>query len=217
MSNPTLLRLDTSIRVEESVSRRLTDLAVASWRRTHPTGDVVVRDLAADPVPHFDAAADTARSREGLTSDEQAHADLADGLAQEVADATSLVIGMPLYNWGPPSQLKAWFDHLIASPLARDPQTMAPGLQVDEAILVVARGGSYGDGTPRAGWDHATDWAQKSFTAVGLDLRVVAVEMTLAPGAPYLAEFEHLYHRDLAVAEETLRDVWTDRVLERTS
>ena len=215
MSNPTLLRVDTSIRVEGSTSRNLTDLAVGSWQRVNPTGKVVVRDLASDPVPHFDATAQTARPRKDLSHEQQARADLADELAREVADATSLVIGMPLYNWGPPSQLKAWFDHLIASPIARDPQTMAPGLQLDAAILVVARGGAYGDTTPRAGWDHATDWAQKSFTAVGIDLHVVAVEMTLAPGAPYLADFEHIYHRDLAAAEETLDTVWTDRLLER--
>ncbi len=217
MSNPTLLRIDTSIRDEGSTSRTLTDLAVASWRRLNPTGEVVVRDLATTPVPHFDAAAQAARGREALSPDEQARADLADELAREVTDATSLVIGMPLYNWGPPSQLKAWFDHLIASPLARDPQTMAPGLHLDDAILVVARGGAYGDDTPRAGWEHATEWAQKSFTAVGIDLRVVAVEMTLAPGAPYLAEFEHIYHHDLAAAEKTLDTIWTDRVLERIS
>ncbi|CAJ62297.1 MULTISPECIES: hypothetical protein [Frankia] len=49
----------------------------------------------------------------------------------EAADATSLVIGMPQYNRGPLSQLRAWFDHIIASPLARAPQTMAPGLSLD--------------------------------------------------------------------------------------
>jgi FMN-dependent NADH-azoreductase len=215
MSNAILLRIDTSVRGEESTSRRLTDLAEATWRRSNPDGVVVIRDLARSPLPHFDSAADTARRRENLTAEEQIRAELADDLAQEVNDANALVIGMPLYNWGPPSQLKAWFDHIVASPIARDHQTMAPGLSVDQAVLIVARGGAYGDETPRAGWDHATGWAQKSFTAIGLDLKVVAVEMTLAPSAPYLAEFEHIYHRDFAAAEERLANIWTDRVLER--
>lgn len=213
MTTPHLLRIDTSIATDTSVSRRLTDLAVAAWQREHPDGIVTVRDLVSDPVPHFDGPAQSARRRFDLTPDEQDRADFADTLAAEVEEATSLVIGMPLYNWGPPSPLKAWFDHLIASPRARDTTTMGPMLSVDQAVLIVARGGAYGEGTPRAGWDHATDWAVKSFTAVGLDLTVVAVEMTLAPGAPYLAEFEHIYHRDLATAEETLEAVWgTDRL-----
>ncbi|MCO7221118.1 FMN-dependent NADH-azoreductase [Klenkia sp. PcliD-1-E] len=193
---PTLLRIDTSIRGTDSVSRRLTDLAVRTWLRTHPTGRVVVHDLAENPPPHFAGPSE-----------------LAEEYATELRDADDLVLGMPLYNWGPPSMLKAWFDHVIASPLARDPQTMAPMLTLGTAVLVVARGGAYGDDTPRAGWDHATDWAQKSFTAVGLDLTVVPVEMTLAPGAPYLAEFEHLYHRDLARAQEELEQVWTRAAL----
>jgi FMN-dependent NADH-azoreductase len=217
MSNPSLLRIDTSVRGEQSTSRRLTDLAVVLWRRAHPEGTVVTRDLEASPLPHFDSVANAAQRRENLTPDEQERADLADELAREVNAATSLVIGMPLYNWGPPSQLKTWFDHIVASPIARDHQTMAPGLSVDDAVVLVARGGAYGEETPRAGWDHATDWAVKSFTAIGLDLKVVAVEMTLAPIAPYLAEFEHIYHRDLADAEERLASIWTDRLLERTS
>lgn len=217
MTTPHLLRIDTSVRTDDSVSRRLTDLAATAWRREHSDGVITVRDLASDPVPHFDSVAEAARRRSDLTVAEQSRAELADTLAAEIERATSLVIGMPLYNWGAPSQLKAWFDHLIASPLARDSTTMAPMLSVDQAVLVVARGGSYGEGTPRAGWDHATDWAVKSFTAIGLDLTVVAVEMTLAPGAPYLAEFEHIYHRDLAAAEEQLNTLWVHPRLEHTS
>ena len=213
-TQPTLLRVETSIRDADSISRRLTDLAVEAWLRTHPTGHVVVRDLAENPPPHFDGTAQAARRRDDTLDDaEIGAATLADELAAELRDADDLVIGMPLYNWGPPSTLKAWFDHVIASPLAREPKTMAPMLQLGTAVLLVARGGAYGDDTPRAGWDHATDWAQKSFTAIGIDLTVIPVEMTLAPGAPYLADFEHIYHRDLARAQEQLNQVWTRATL----
>ncbi|MEH3052637.1 MAG: NAD(P)H-dependent oxidoreductase [Patulibacter minatonensis] len=207
MTTPILLRIDTSIASlqEGSVSRRLTDRAVEAYRAAFPAGEVRTRDLVATPPPHFDPVAGSARRRgDALTPAEARAAALADELAGELAGATDLVIGMPLYNWGPPSALKAWFDHVIASPLARHPQTMAPLIELRSARLVVARGGAYGPETPRAGWDHATDWAEKSFTAIGIDLEVVAVEMTLAPGRAYLAEFEHVYHRDLAIAEERI-------------
>ncbi|MBO9532042.1 MAG: NAD(P)H-dependent oxidoreductase [Solirubrobacteraceae bacterium] len=207
MTTPILLRVDSSLASTEqaSVTRALADRAVEAYLAAHPDGEVRTRDLVASPPPHFDPVAQAARRRgDTLTPAESKAAALADEYAAELRDATDLVIGMPLYNWGPPSTLKAWFDHVIASPIARHAQTMEPMIKLRSARVIVARGGAYGPETLRAGWDHATDWAEKSFTAIGVDLEVVAVEMTLAPGRAYLAEFEHVYHRDRAVAEERL-------------
>jgi FMN-dependent NADH-azoreductase len=211
MSDRTLLRIDSAIYdTERSVSRRLLDRAEAAWLREHPGGSVIRRDLMLSPPPHFDPVAFSAQRRDDtLTPDERERVDLADELAAELQAADDLVLAMPLYNWGPPSALKAWFDHAIASPQGRDPQTMGPMVELDRAILVATRGGAYGDDTPRAGWDHATDWAEKSFTALGIELETIAVEMTLAPDAPYLAEFEHIYHRDLAAAEQAIERAWS--------
>jgi FMN-dependent NADH-azoreductase len=214
MTTPILLRIDSSIASSEqgSVTRTLTDRAVEAYLAAYPDGEVRTRDLVSSPPPHFTPAAQSARRRgDALTPIETEAAELADELAAELRDASDLIIGMPLYNWGPPSTLKAWFDHVIASPLARHGQTMEPMIELRSARVIVARGGAYGPETPRAGWDHATDWAQKSFTAIGIDIDVVAVEMTLALGLAYLAEFEHVYHRDRKAAEARLSDAYAVR------
>src|SRR5258708_7818710 len=56
-----LLHVDSSIRGDASVSRKLTARAAAAWRAAHPGGTVTYRDLGRDPLPHLDAAGGMAR------------------------------------------------------------------------------------------------------------------------------------------------------------
>ncbi|MEK8108185.1 NAD(P)H-dependent oxidoreductase [Micromonospora sp. M12] len=56
-----LLHIDSSIRGNWSVSRRLTARAVATWRAAHPDGTVSYRDLGAEPLPHLDSEGGLAR------------------------------------------------------------------------------------------------------------------------------------------------------------
>jgi FMN-dependent NADH-azoreductase len=56
-------------------------------------------------------------------------------------------------------------------------------------ILVAVRGGGYGAGTPREGWDHATPYLLRIFRDVwGADVTLVEAELTLADVNPALAE-----------------------------
>ena len=58
------------------------------------------------------------------------------------------------------------------------------------AVLVAVRGGAYGPGTPREGWDHATGWMRQILEDVwGLDLRIVETEFTPAGPNPALDQF----------------------------
>jgi len=96
--------------------------------------------------------------------------------------------------------LKAWIDLVITDP------RMAPGpeqaLAGRPAVLVMVRGGAYGPGTPRDGWDHATGWIRRILEDVwGLDLRVVDTEFTLAGQNPALDEFIELAAELRASAE----------------
>ena len=65
------------------------------------------------------------------------------------------MLGLPLYNFGPPSTVKAWVDHIVAPGLSFDAETGAGLLGDTEFIVLESRGGGYGPGTPREGWDHA--------------------------------------------------------------
>jgi FMN-dependent NADH-azoreductase len=78
--------------------------------------------------------------------------------------------------------VKTWVDLLITDP------RFAPGAKTiagRPAFVVIARGGGYGPGTPREGWDHASGWLNRVFGDVwGLDVQVIESELTLAEVTP---------------------------------
>lgn len=87
---------------------------ISRWTQENPDSSVIERDLAADPVPHLDAfrmgALNTPEA--DRSQEQQAVVELADQLLAEVKAADVIVIGLPMYNFSVPSQLKSWFDHL---------------------------------------------------------------------------------------------------------
>ncbi len=205
-----VLRVDSSVQGEASVSRRLTGLATERWQATHPGGQVVHRDLEANPVPHLDRAADTARRTppDQHTPEQAERWQLAEELIGEVRDADAVLLGLPLYNWGPPSAVKAWVDQLFAFGLSRERGTGAGLLGATRFIVLVSRGGGYGPEAPRHGWDHATPWLLHALSALGIVPEVIAVEMTLSVVNPALASFRPMMERDLAAAEAAVANLW---------
>jgi len=112
---------------------------------------------------------------------------VARGLADELLAADSLLVAVPLYNFGVSEHVKTWVDVVIT-----DPRLAAAGqpLAGRPAVLVVVRGGAYGPGTPREGWDRATGWMRRILEdAWGPDLRIVDTEFTLAGQNPALDQF----------------------------
>ncbi|MFJ8811969.1 FMN-dependent NADH-azoreductase [Amycolatopsis thermoflava] len=205
-----LLHIDSSIRGEESVSRRLTARAAAAWRAAYPDGAVTYRDLARNPVPHLGEAGNTARTVPPAQHTEAQAAAWArmQELIGEIKAADTVLLGLPLYNYGPPSEVKAWVDHLIVPGLAFDPET-ARGLLGDREFIVLAsRGGGYGPGTPREGWDHAEPWLPHGLSLTGLEPRVIAAELTLAPHNPAMADLIPLFEQSLATAEKEIDALW---------
>jgi FMN-dependent NADH-azoreductase len=202
-----LFRLDTSIRSEGSVSRELADTVESAWRAEHDDGVVVRRDVGAAPLPvsAWIDAIGASQLDPDVRSPKQSDAlALATTLADEVVNADAYLVATQLYNFGVPAQLKTWVDLLITEP------RLAPGgeppLAGRPAVLVVARGGGYGPGTPREGWDHATPWVRRILEDVfGLDLHLVEAELTLAGVNPALDAFRGLAEqsrRDADVAAE---------------
>ncbi|WP_320670001.1 FMN-dependent NADH-azoreductase [Patulibacter defluvii] len=206
-----LLHIDSSIQGERSVSRALTARAAARWRAAHPDGTVVHRDLGADPVPHLDAAGGTARM---LPPDQHSPAQAASfarsrELIGEIERATTVLLGLPLYNFGAPSSVKAWVDHLIAPGLSIDPETGAGLLGGREFLVVASRGGGYDPGTPRHGWDHAEAWLPHGVSLTGLEPRFITASLTLADVNPQMADLRGLAADSLAAAEREIDGLWT--------
>ncbi|WP_328850754.1 NAD(P)H-dependent oxidoreductase [Micromonospora globbae] len=205
-----LLHVDSSIRGEHSISRRLTARAAARWRAAHPDGTVTYRDLGRQPLPHLDEDGGLARMVpvEQHTPAQRASWKLTERLVDEVKRATTVLLGLPLYNYGVPSSVKTWVDHLIAPGIAYDPQTGAGLLGDREFIVLASRGGGYGPGTPREGWDHAEPWLPHGISRTGLQPRFIAAELTLAPVTPAMAELVPLHEESLAAAERAIDELW---------
>src|SRR5918992_3541369 len=199
----TLFRLDSSIQGDASVSRAVADAMERAWRDHHPEPKVVRRDLAATPVP-ADALALALYAgftdEAGRSPQQRAAVALASSLADELLGADAALIAAPLYNFGVSQHLKTWIDLVLTDP------RLAPGsapLTGRPVTIVVSRGGGYGPGTPREGWDHDTPYVVRIFRDVfGADVTVVVAELTLADVTPQMADLRELAAASRAEAME---------------
>jgi FMN-dependent NADH-azoreductase len=206
-----LLHIDSSIQGDRSVSRKLTARAADAWRAAHPGGTATYRDLGSNPVPHLDAVTGPARllPAEQHTPAQAASWALSEELVNEIKEADTILLGLPLYNFGAPSSIKAWVDHLIASGLSVDAETHAPLLGGREFVVLASRGGGYNEGTPRHGWDHAEPWLPHALASTGLEPRFITAQLTLAHTTPAMAELIPLAEQSLAEAERAVDELWT--------
>ena len=190
----TLLQIKSSLFGDAGQSSRLADAFVAAWRDANPHGRVIVRDLAREPVPHLTADTFTAFTTppEARTAAQRALVALSDALIAELRAADVVVLGLPMYNFGVPSTLKAYFDHVARAGVTFRYTDHGPvGLLTGRTVYVfAARGGRYA-GT--AG-DTQTGYVRGFLAFLGLDEVefVYAEGLALGP-AP----------RDAALAEAT--------------
>lgn len=143
----TLLHINSSLFSAAGQSSQLAQQFVAGWQAAHPGANVLHRDLAADPVPHLDAERFTAliTPAEQRTPAQQDVVAYADALLEEVRRADVIVLGLPMYNFGVPSTLKAYLDHLARAGVTfRYTEQGAVGLVTGKKVYVFAtRGGAY--------------------------------------------------------------------------
>ncbi len=213
-----LFRLDASIRPDHSASRALADIVETTWRAEVPSGEVVRRDVGLHPLPSgaWPLAVAASRMPEAERSTDQRDAvALATRLSDEVIDADALLFAVPLYNFGVSQHFKTWVDLAITNPrlATGGPQPLAG----KPAVVVLVRGGAYGPGTPRDGWDHASGWIRRILEDVwATDLRVVEAEFTLVGVNPALDPFKELAASMRATAEERAADYGRELSLVRT-
>src|SRR5438105_2153194 len=173
----TLLQIKSSLFSDGGQSSRLAERFVAAWRESNPHGRVIVRDLALEPVPHLDAARFGAfLTKPGeRNAAQQAVIEHSDALIDELRRAEVIVLGLPMYNFGLPSTLKAYFDHVARAGVTfRYTDKGAVGLLTDKEVYVfTARGGLYA-GTPR---DTQTPYVRDFLAFLGMvDIEIIHVE-----------------------------------------
>lgn len=150
----TVLVLASSVSGEASVSNQLVNEAVAGLRAATPGLKVVSRDLGTDPVPHLSPDAAISLRSEPANEAQARARKLSDDLIAELKAADTVIIGAPMYNFGIPSTLKAWFDHVLRAGVTfKYGENGAEGLlKGKKAIVVESRGGLYSEG-PAQGLD----------------------------------------------------------------
>jgi FMN-dependent NADH-azoreductase len=174
----TLLQLNASIHSEGGQSSQLASRFVQAFRERHPDARIVRRDLATDTVPHLSAERFAAfLSQPQTRSDAQrAVLEYSDALIDELRAADVIVLGLPMYNFGIPSQLKAYFDHIARAGVTFKYTAQGPvGLLGGKKVYVfAARGGLYA-GTPL---DTQTSYVRDFLRFIGIQ----QVEFVYAEG-----------------------------------
>ena len=171
-----LLRIDSSARRSGSVSRDLTDHVIA---RIAPEARVTTRDLA-DGIPLITEAwvAANFTPADQRTDAQRETLALSDTLVAELKAADTLVIGLPIYNFGPPAAFKAWVDLVARAGVTFQYSETGPKglLEGKRAIIAVASGGVEAGSEV----DFATRYARHLLSFIGItDVTIVAADQLM--------------------------------------
>src|SRR5450830_298514 len=176
----TLLHIDSSARFTGSITRQLSAAYVEQWQAKHAGGRIIARDLASEALPHVSEALLGAyfTPADNRSAEQQSIIALSDKLVDELIAADTLVIGIPMYNFAPPSAFKAWIDHIC-----RAGRTFKYGengpvglLSGKRAVVILTRGGVYSEG-PAQVFDFQTAYIKSVLGFIGItDVELVVVE-----------------------------------------
>ena len=164
-----ILRIDTAVTGEASVSRELTQAITDHFRALYPDAEVTELDLAANPLPHIDAVTTGAiRLPEAQHSEAMAAAFPRErAVLDQFLAADVVIIGAPMYNFTIPSQLKAWLDRLGVPGVTfgyteAGPHGLAGGRRV---IIASSQGGVYEMDAP---FEHQESLLRDFFAFIGI-------------------------------------------------
>lgn len=169
-----ILRIDASLKTEGSVSVALGDLIVDKFAND---GAVHVQSRKAADLPAID---ETWIGANFTPADERSDIQnaalaLSDALIKELQQADTVLITTPIYNFGIPSHLKAWIDHIARARVTfRYTESGPIGLLVGKrAVIAIASGGTVVD----SDIDFATPYLRHALGFVGItDITVIAAD-----------------------------------------
>ncbi len=165
-----ILQINTSLHGQEATSSQLANTIVTRLQReSDDDSQVQVRDLGTSPLPHLTAQGLAGFQKDPGERDDEQHqvATLSDKLIAELSVADTVVLGLPMYNFGIPSGLKAWIDHVARAGVTFRYTSNGPeGLLKGKKLIVAAtRGGRYA-GTPT---DIPTAYIKQVFAFIGIE------------------------------------------------
>ncbi|MCZ4224007.1 FMN-dependent NADH-azoreductase [Pedobacter rhodius] len=180
-----ILHIISSPRGEDSMSIKLGKAIISKIQETYPGATVHEHNLAKQQFPHLEEAHLVAfftpaenRSAENVEAIRHSNEAIA-----EIQDADIIVIDVPFYNFGIPSTLKAWVDHIARAGVtfkygANGPEGLITGKKV---YLAIASGGIYSDGLMQ-GYDFAAPYLKSVLGFLGMtDVSIFRVEGASIP------------------------------------
>ena len=183
---PTLLNLQSSPRASQSISRSLSQTFVEEWQRTHPTGRVVLRDLAETHLPFVGVPwiSGVFTPQENRSPEMHEALKISDDLIAELFAADHILIGTPMYNFTVPANLKAWIDHVVRPKVTHSGPPERKGLVTGKrCTIVIASGGTYDADLPAAASDYESGYLKRILAFIG----ITNVEVILAGGTAAVA------------------------------
>ncbi|NJO20956.1 MAG: FMN-dependent NADH-azoreductase [Spirulinaceae cyanobacterium RM2_2_10] len=142
-----LLIINASGRITRSITRHLTTRFADGWRSRQPGAEILIRDVGVNPPPPVDeawiaAAFAPAHSRNSIMQQSLA---TSEALIDELVQSQAIVIGVPMYNFGMPAQLKAYFDQIIRvgrtfSFDPDSPEPYRPLLEPKPVVVIISAG-----------------------------------------------------------------------------
>jgi len=165
-----LLQIDSSARTS-SVTRRLTAKFAEEWRKNHPDGEVIQRDLCGTILPQITDDWNATHLEESkLTPAHRSYLSTSDELIEELKTADTVVIGAPIYNFSIPSSLKAWIDQIVrlGKTVGYGPNGPQGLLAKKKVVVITSRGGAYEKGTAKEAFDFQEPYLRHILGFIGL-------------------------------------------------
>lgn len=163
-----LLKLTSGLFGDNSQSTQLANHFVERLQSVNSDLQLTNRDLISEPIPHLDASIISAFMSEPSerTSEQTDIVNFSNALIEEIKQADTIVLGLPMYNFGVPSQLKAYFDQLARAGVTFKYTDTGPvGLLEDKPVYVLAARGGLHQGLAS---DSQTGFIKTMFQFLGL-------------------------------------------------
>ncbi len=211
-----ILRIDASVRSTDnsvpeynSISRALADSFVDQWKQAEPNVEITLRDVGMNP-PDFisnDWIASVFTSESDRTQEQKDIVALSDTLIDELDHADILLISTPMYNYGMPAALKAWFDQIVrinktfTFDLARGDFPLEPIMSGKTLVLLTSAGEfGFAEGGPREGSGHLSAHIQTLRKYLG-------AERMFEAAAEYQEFADQRHEASVAAAHARARDI----------
>jgi FMN-dependent NADH-azoreductase len=228
-----ILRIDASARTSRSLTRMLADTFASRWLSQRPQDEVIRRDVGINPPPFISEEWIAAAFAEDRSQEQEQLLSLSDELIVELTEAEVIVLAVPMYNYGMPAALKAWFDQVVrvgrtfTFDLARGDAPIEPVLSGKTLILLTSWGEfGFGSGAPNEGRDSLTPHVQtlsrylgvETFHHIGIEYQEFGDERFEASREAAFAAIEPLVEKLVKLAAPSAQeDISVDSNLRRTA